>query len=325
MRMRTLLTAAVAWVLALGVAALGADPPSEDGAGGPGRPQPPGAMFEHLVKELGLSAEQQTQVRQILDTHRQALANWQKEHAEERKALHEELRKAREDKDREAMKAAGEKLRALNRGLGELQKGLHDRIAEVLTDEQKKTFEQMARRRRRRVAGHVAFRQALRRLELTEAQQAKVKAILEQAAADAKKVDDPSAKRKVLQDAMESIRTSVLTDAQRAKLTRARARRGPGGPRGRAPLAELDLSDEQKAQVRAILQAARKEAEGAEPEKRREVLRAAMEKVSTTVLTEAQAAKLKELREARRKRWEEMRRKRGGPRGRRKGVEREGS
>ncbi len=92
----------------------------------------------------------------------------------------------------------------------------------------------------------------------------------------------------------------VLTDEQMEKakgLFRQRARdMRPGQGPGRMAEA-LGLSDEQQEQVRTIMQAARAEAAQADtPEAKREILKAAMDKVHAEVLTEEQRAKAKELR-----------------------------
>ena len=53
---------------------------------------------------------------------------------------------------------------------------------------------------------------------LTEEQVAAAKKILQAAAEAAKQAPDLQAKMKIMQDAMEQIRTTVLTDEQRAKM-----------------------------------------------------------------------------------------------------------
>ncbi len=259
-------------------------------------------MQERLVKALELSAEQQKQLQQVFDTHKQAVANWQKEHGEEAKSLREQMRKARSDRDREAMTALREKSQALYKTRAELQKSLNEQIAGILTAEQKEKFKKMLAARRPRLGAPAGPLGAITRLDLSDEQKAQVKKIMEAANEDAKKVDDREGKRKIIQAAIEKIKNTVLTDEQKARLAEIRKRGGPAGRR--RPFAGLELTEDQKAKVKEIMDAALKAAKDAKDRQaRREILRTARQKIQTDVLTEDQRAKAKQLREERMKRF----------------------
>jgi hypothetical protein len=68
------------------------------------------------------------------------------------------------------------------------------------------------------------------KLGLTDKQKADAKAICQAASEEAKKATDPAAKMKIMKDAFEKVKTTVLTDEQRAKLKGSHEgwREGPG-------------------------------------------------------------------------------------------------
>ena len=155
---------------------------------------------------------------------------------------------------------------------------------------------------------HGQMRAIFQQLDLTADQKAQIKAIMQQARTDAQAATDQQAKRKIHQAAREKIRTTVLTADQRTKLAQLVAeRRGGanGGGRQMGPLAgladKLGLSDTQKTQMKTIMDQARKDAQSAtdQPSKRR-IMKEALDKVKTTVLTPDQQKKLAELQAERR-------------------------
>ena len=93
---------------------------------------PPGeARLEHLTKALNLTEDQQTQIKQILETQSQANENWRKEHGQELRDLHQQVQKARQENDTEALKAATQKFRELFKDRREAEKNVRDQIAAV--------------------------------------------------------------------------------------------------------------------------------------------------------------------------------------------------
>lgn len=131
-------------------------------------------------------------------------------------------------------------------------------------------------------------------LGLTDQQKAQVKDILTQAKADAAQAATPQEKRQIRQAAREKIK-ALLTSEQLAKGKVLRRHMVM-----RRVLAQLGLTDQQKAQVRGIFKQARLDARQA-PDKaaKRNIWRAAFERVKTQVLTDPQRKQLEEMKAAR--------------------------
>ena len=130
-------------------------------------------------------------------------------------------------------------------------------------------------------------------LNLTADQKTQIKAILEQAHKDAKAVTDKADKAKIRKAAFDKIKTTVLTPDQVKQLE---ARR-----QGMHPLLgklgeKLGLTADQKTQIKAILEQAHKDAQAAtDKADKAKIMKAAFEKVKTTVLTPDQVKKLAEI------------------------------
>ncbi|HUU23068.1 MAG TPA: Spy/CpxP family protein refolding chaperone [Phycisphaerae bacterium] len=295
----------------LGVMALG----EEVRAGKPDRKPGPGGgaqLLERLVKELNLTEEQQVQVKQIWQTHAQAMQNFRKEHGEELKTLREKRKVAKESGNKEALKPLAEQMKTLNEARMELGKNLEKQLTDVLTKEQLAKAKKILRQGRpggdREMPG-VNLLRVLPTLGLDDKQKAQVKKILADAKAKAKDAETPEAKAEIRKAALDKIRTEVLTDAQRKKL----AELAEKGPTDRRPMADmlrgLDLTEDQQKQIREIRKEARGKAGQADSrEAKAEIMKAARQKINQQVLTAEQRDKL-------RKRMEEMRRRRAGGRG----------
>ena len=146
------------------------------------------------------------------------------------------------------------------------------------------------------------------KLDLTADQKTQIKTILEQAHKDAQAATDKADKAKIRKAAFEKIKTSVLTADQVKKLEAMRAAH-PGGMQGRMhrPMAglgkKLGLTDDQKTQIKAIMEQARKDAKAATDKADKvKIMKAAFEKVRTPVLTGDQRKKLEELKAERKER-----------------------
>ena len=223
-----------------------------------------------IAGRLGLSAEQREQMRTIL------------------KAAHEQAENAA---DREAkgkiLREAMEKIKTT-----------------VLNDEQRKKWDevrQSAGERAREATG-----ESLDRAGLTPEQKEASKAILQPAREAAQKAADREAKAKILREAMEKVKATVLTDEQRAKLGAGRGPAAGGGEsiadRVKEHLARLTerlgLTPAQQEAAREILKTAHEQMQGAaDPQAKAKLLREAMEKIATTVLTDDQRKKFREGRE----------------------------
>jgi len=268
-----LLTGAAAPALAQG--------PGE-GQGGPdgakGRAARQRQRMGRLLEALDLSEEQAAQVRQILETHAQATSNWRQEHGEALKAAQQELRKAMRDRDPEAIQAARKKLRDLHASRKGSTQELLKQLDEVLNDEQMKTVKRFLRA----AGGPRPLLRGLAGLELSDRQKAQIKEIMDAAHKQAAEAEGRKAKKEIMEAARKKV-SEVLTDEQREKLAARRKAGRPGDLRG------LDLTDEQKAQVKEIMQAAREQAAEAEGrEAKMEIYKAARKKIAEDVLTEEQ-------------------------------------
>ena len=134
------------------------------------------------------------------------------------------------------------------------------------------------------------------KLGLSDDQKAQVKAILQAAHEQAKAATDPEAKKKIMHDAFDKIKTTVLTEDQRTKLAALHKERIHARC---AKFAEkLGLTDDQKAAAKAIMTQARADAKNAtDPAAKKAVFKAAFEKIKTTVLTDAQRDQLAKMKE----------------------------
>ena len=298
--MKKFLSVTLMSVIALGVISLPAFGEGEGEGGGKGRRkrvrdrrgERGKAMFEKLVKDLGLTADQQEQVRQKLKASRDERKNYQQEHGEQLKALREEMRKARESGDKDAIKAAAAKMKKHREALQQMGANLDTQLADVLTEEQMKKFKALRARRGPQRRPGASLLGALRRLDLTEEQRGKVKKIMAEAKAKAKEAESAEDKQKIMSAATENIRKDVLTEAQRKKLAELRDKPARGGARG-GMFKGLDLTEEQQKKIDAIRAAGRKKVQEADGREAKRAAQRAMREQVNAVLTEQQREKLK--------------------------------
>ena len=179
-------------------------------------------LRQRLHKDLDLTEDQQKQFRQIMQTQRQAVENWRKEHGEALRDLHKQMREAMKAGEKEKGESIREKMKKLFEGRKELHEGLAKRLGDVLTEEQlakfKKSFSRRGDRGREGPGRHPIIRglARLRAARLTPEQHGKV--------------------RKILDEAMKKITDDVLTAEQREKLKKL----GQGGDRIRRDRGEGD-------------------------------------------------------------------------------------
>ena len=148
-------------------------------------------------------------------------------------------------------------------------------------------------------AAKVRSEQAAERLGLSAEQREQMRTILKAAHEQAENATDREAKGKILREAMEKIKTTVLNDEQRKKWDELRQGAGERAKeRGGEMFERAGLTPEQKEAVKAIMQPAREAAEkAADREAKAKIMREAIEKVRTTVLTDDQRKKLDAVRE----------------------------
>ncbi|MHC4562604.1 MAG: hypothetical protein ACYS8X_07520 [Planctomycetota bacterium] len=283
------------WLAVLLVLAVATTAWAQDGEKPEGRR---GARLAEGIKKLDLPAETEEQVLGILKTHRQAAENWRSEHGEEFKELREAMRAAKEAGDTDKLAELREQAEKLMAGRKELHEQLMSQLDDVLTDEQMADVKKLFRPRKGR--GHRGPGMFLRGLDLSDEQQAQVKAILSEAEQQAEAAETPEAKKEIMQAARKKIHDEVLTEEQQAKAEAMRKelrhRKGAG-----MFLRGLDLTEEQQAQVKGIMAEAKKKGEAAEtPETKKEIMKAARKKVFDEVLTDEQREKAEKRRDARR-------------------------
>jgi Spy/CpxP family protein refolding chaperone len=260
-------------------------------------------IFERMVKELDLTADQQTQVKQIFDTHNQAIENWMKENGENVKSLHEQIRKARKEKDTEALKSLRKKMAEAMKGRRELREARRKQIEAVLTDEQKAKAKEMMRQGRRAVIGAHMVRRALGQVKLTDKQEEQIKKIVADTKAEAEKTDASKGKGELWRKAIETIKSDVLTKKQAKKFEEAthRMKRRQGRM---SLLAHLDLTDDQKAKSKKIREKYQDKIKNAKGEERWELVKKMREELES-ILTDEQKAKAKKHRERNMRRFRE--------------------
>ena len=116
------------------------DAPKQQGPGGPGARRR-GNPLEGILAKLNLSDDQKAKVGDIMKAHKDAMDKYREEHKTEFEAVRAKMKEAREAKDQDKMKEAYAEMRKLMEA-GPSLKDLADKIREVLTDEQKKTFDE---------------------------------------------------------------------------------------------------------------------------------------------------------------------------------------
>ena len=245
----------------------------------PGGQRPDAA---EAIKSLGLNAEAEAAALQLLETHKQTVANWDKENAPAVEEIKKKFAAAKEAKDRDAYRAASEDMKKLMGGKRELFEGLNTSMGEILTEEQMGKFRQAMGGGRGSRGPRNPF-EALRMVGPSEEQRARAQEILQAAKGEANQVDDPAKKKEIMDAALKNIVENVLTDAQRKKFEAIMAGGQQGG--GDRP----QLTEDQKAKMQEIQAEARKAAEAAQTdEERRQIMMDARKKMFEDVLTEEQ-------------------------------------
>jgi len=185
--------------------------------------EPEESLYDQLVRECKLTAEQQAKAKAKIKAHDDALAAWDKANAEKMTAAEAAGKEARSGQDADAKKKATTELRTLRKAREEAGAEAAAAVLTVLTPEQKTAWG--AYQLYRSIAGRY------RRAELTEEQLAKVKAACAFAAKDLAEIDDSDSKAKKARGAVSqklqwAINALVLTPEQRKTLAAGRGGRG---------------------------------------------------------------------------------------------------
>ncbi len=130
-------------------------------------------------------------------------------------------------------------------------------------------------------------------LNLTEDQRSQIKAIRNETKKDLADATTDDEKAKLKKAEHEKI-MSVLTDEQ--KKTLSEHRKNVGGNPLIGLVKQLNLTDDQKAQIKQILQQAKQDAQAAtDKSAKKQIMQDAFKKIRDTVLTDEQRKKLQEL------------------------------
>lgn len=253
-----------------------------------------GGSMSERVAALGLSAETEAAVLQILETHRQAAEEWRSENQAALDALKEQFLAAREADDAEALQALGEEFKLLMQGRMQLREALLAELSEVLTEEQLAQLHPRRGGHRRGARGHRRMGHARRfiaELGLTQEQIEQAKAIFAEAREEAASAETGQAKMEIFHAAMQRVRDEVLTAEQQVQVDEAMERMSSLGlPE------ELRFTEEQREQIQALCEEVRASlGEDATSEERRAAIRAGFQQFREEVLTEEQRAAFQEL------------------------------
>jgi len=265
-------------------------------------------MYDRLVgalKELGLTAEQETQLKTIFESYTQATANWSKEHGEDLRAMQQKMDEARKANDENAMKDLTAARQKLDESRNAIRDDVMKQLAGVLNDKQMARAKEILQPPSRNPID--GLKEIVAKLELKDDLKAKVNEVIDAAKAESDKTRDFRESGKIYYGAVEKIK-ALLDAEQKAKFEELlKATRDAGMLR---MFTGLNLSPEQEKQVTEMMNAVREKADKAEPDARRQIFQDAMKEVEK-VLTPEQL-----------KQWQERRarfQRPGGDRGNREG------
>ena len=188
--------------------------------------EPEESLFDQLVRECKLTANQQADAKEKLKAHEAALAAWDKANAQKVEAAETAAKDARAGGDADARKKTSGELRALRTAREESAAEAGAAVFTVLTPEQKATWNAY------QLYKTIAAR--YRRAELTEEQSAKIRAGCAVACKELAEIDDadPKAKkanREITNKLRWAIDVFVLTPEQREALARKPTGKGRKG------------------------------------------------------------------------------------------------
>jgi len=185
--------------------------------------EPEESLFDQVVRECKLTANQQADAKEKLKAHEAALAAWDKANAQKLQAAEAAAKEARAGGDADAKKRTSGELKALRTAREESAVEAGAGILAVLTPEQKATWNAY------QLYKSIVAR--YRKAELTEEQSAKIKAGCAVASKELAEIDDaePKAKkanREITNRLRWAIDVFVLTPEQREALGRKPTRKG---------------------------------------------------------------------------------------------------
>ncbi len=255
--------------------------------------------LERMLKELNLTEDQQKQVQQILDTRQQALRNWRKENGLALKDRQKQFQDAKKSGDEDKIKAARQEVEKIEQSRKALHENVIKQLKDVLTPDQlekARKFLDQARDPSREDQPRQGLRaprviEGLMALDLTEDQRTQARKISDEARKKADAAADPAEKERIMKAAGETIEADVLNDQQREKV-----RRLKGANVLLRLIQKLNLTDDQKKQIKTIMEDAKAQVEKpARGQEKRDISRQAFKKIFDTVLTDEQRKQLRDV------------------------------
>jgi hypothetical protein len=245
-------------------------------------------LRKRLYDAVKPTADQEVQLDQILQTHRQALENWRRQNLAVLQAARELQADAVRSDDRGTLQAVGKEIRDMMDSRRVLHQTMMHQMEDVLDEKQFARVREILLPAR---TGSDVLR-LLPHIKLTEIQNAEVRKILEQAAVRAKAKKDRAEKEEIMDQAVEDIRQTVLSETQRNTL-QTLLRREKARDRRREMLSGMDFTDEQKARIKTILAEARKKAQTVDtPREKQAILAEAHRTIRRDVWTQKQRDQL---------------------------------
>ena len=232
-------------------------------------------MHAQMIKVCDLSEDQQKRIAELAAERSKALKDFNTENAEKIKALSDEQKKAREAKDKEALKKARDEYSALRAKQNEITKKSQDDIMAVLTPEQKAKWDEYQ--------AVLTVKRRFRGIELTEDQVAKIKAAYVKTAAGADMTTEKG-RRGAYAKLYAEVQKEVLTEEQRTTVA-------VGYITGR--YRRLKLTEDQVAQIKAAYVKATTGVNMDDRKAAAEAMNKLTEQIRTDILTDAQREQVK--------------------------------
>lgn len=196
---------------------------------GKGLRGPMGEGRGEFLQSLNLTPEKQAEVKTIMEAQRQAVETWRKENAPKLEELGKKAQEAMKTGKTDEAKAAREEIKKIMESRKALHEDLLKKLGGVLTPEQMEKVKAHFAEKAKEMGPRGPMGNPLGGLNPTEEQKTKAKAIMDAAREAAEKAATPEEKHKIMRDALEKIRTEVLTEEQRKALEERRAKMGKEG------------------------------------------------------------------------------------------------
>ena len=285
------------------------------------------AKVGELLESFNLSEKQLARVKQILDTSRQADANWRKENSEDFKDIRDAMSQAKKDSDSAAMKAASERMRKLFAS----RKGASDNVliqlSEILGKDQLAKVKSVMSPQRSGPNTYLfrprILNASLEKLDLTDTRKTEIKKIhdavnaemdkaraaMKEAKTNEEKSEIMKGLKQAMTEALDKIK-AILGEDLTAKLQQIAGEMAKDEQKQNDPFGGLDLTDGQKEKMSAIRKSVREKMRDAKGSEAKRAIITDMRKEIDAVLTDEQKAKLKEQMDERREAHSQSKRQR---------------